>query len=184
MERIGNMKRQVRRGAFETNSSSMHAINVFRRTKNRWSDIPDYVIVHQGEFGWECETYNDWEDKLAYLYTACVSRCHHWVKDEITGQYEDKFDYKQLKDYQYRIKAALEELGVNDVIFADKDEDDGYIDHSNELGEHDFIDEILENWFEDFIFNSASYIETGNDNSEECVVSENSSADWSYYKSN
>ena len=176
------MKRQIRRGAFETNSSSTHAINVYRRTKNRWSDIPDYVIVHQGEFGWENGIWNDWEDKLAYLYTACVSKCTKWVQDEITGTYSSKFDNKLFKDYQYRIKSALETCGVNDVIFADREEDEGYIDHSDELGDS-FIESILNDWFEDFIFNDASYIETGNDN-DESNVSEDPNAAWSYYKSN
>lgn len=176
------MKTQIRRGAFETNSSSTHAINIYRGSDY---EIPKSIIVRPGEFGWECTTFNSPEDKLSYLYTWCASKCHIWETNEVTGHYESHYDYKKLKDYQYRIKSKLEALGVEEIDFetlSGWSYEYGYIDHSEDLYDND-LENILENYFEDFIFNHASYIETGNDN-DDSDVCEDGSADFSIYKGN
>ena len=157
-----NMKTQIRRGAFETNSSSTHAINIYRGCD---TNIPETIYVRPGEFGWECDTFSWPEDKLSYLYTWCLSRM-------------------SKEDAQDKIKEALLNLGVKEVIFEDGGTwwEDGYIDHSEDLYNDD-LETIFNNYFEDFIFNSASYIETGNDN-DDIDVCEDSSADFSLYKGN
>ena len=170
------MKRQIRRGAFETNSSSTHAINIYRGYDYV---IPKEILVRTGDFGWECEEYYDAEDKLAYLYTWCMSMCSKYEHNEVTNQYEFHTDYKKMKDYQYRIKSKLEELGVEEVYFGN---DGGYIDHTENLLEED-LEDILENYFADFIFNDSSYIETGNDN-DDMEVNEDWNADFHLYKGN
>ena len=175
------MKRQIRRGAFETNSSSTHAINIYRGIDYT---IPKHIYVRPGEFGWECEKYIDPEDKLAYLYTWCISNCISYEVNDVTNLYEVHKDYKKLKDYQYRIKSKLESLGVEEVEFGECNgwSDDGYIDHSSELLEED-LEMILEDFFEDFIFNDSSYIETGNDN-DDIDVEDDWNADFHIYKGN
>lgn len=180
MERIGNMKVQIRKGVFETNSSSTHAINIYKGSDYV---IPEHITVRTGDFGWENDYYDDPESKLAYLYTWCLSRCTSWVKNEITGQYESHYDHKLRKDYQYRIKSNLESLGIKDINFIDDEDDDGYIDHSGNLKEED-LEDILNYYFEDFIFNQKSCIITGNDNDEEDMVSEDYRADLAIYKGN
>lgn len=170
------MKKQIRRGAFETNSSSTHAINIYRGSNY---DIPKEIVVRTGEFGWEFTTYNNPEDKLAYLYTWCMCKCTSFEMNEVTGKWETHIDYKKRKDYQYRIKSKLEALGVKEVYFYDGDD---YIDHDENLLESD-LEEILENYFEDFIFNDSSYIETGNDNDDR-EVDEDYNADFHLYKGN
>jgi len=175
------MKTQIRRGAFETNSSSTHAINIYRGSDY---EIPKTITVRAGDFGWECETYSYPEDKLSYLYTWCMSMCSGYELNDVTNQYEFHTDYKKLKDYQYRIKSKLESLGVEEVIFGNSTgwRDSGSIDHSEDLYEED-LEAILENYFEDFIFNQASYIETGNDN-DDTSVDEDWNADYHLYKGN
>ena len=173
------MKVQIRRGVFETNSSSTHAINIYKGSNYV---IPEHIVVRPGEFGWENDYYDDPVSKLSYLYTWCLSRCSSWDKNEITGQYESHYDYKLQKDYQHRIKSNLEALGVKDVEFIG-DTDDGYIDHSSKLNEDD-LENILQNWFEDFIFNGQSCVITGNDNDEDNDVSYDARAAFSIYKGN
>lgn len=157
------MKKQIRKGAFETNSSSTHAINIFRGYDEK--NIPESIVVTPGEFGWECDTYYDAESKLSYLYTWCLSVMS---KDEA----------------EYKIKEALVNLGVKEVEFEDGTGwyEDGYIDHSGNLYRED-LDTIFENYFGDFIFGDSSYIETGNDN-DDVDVCEDGRADFSIYKSN
>jgi len=176
------MKTQIRRGAFETNSSSTHAINIFRGSNY---SIPESVTIVPGEFGWENEDYDHYEDKLSYLYTWILAKCHSYTFNNATGQYEDHYDYKKLKDYQYRIKSKLEQADVKEVIFEKNNSEwyeDGYIDHSEDLFDDD-LEAILENYFLDFVFNPTSYIETGNDNSD-YDVDTNPSADFTIYKGN
>lgn len=175
------MKRQIRRGAFETNSSSTHAINIFRSPHY---NIPESITVKPGEFGWEVETYGSPEDKLSYLYTWILSKCNIWEYNDVTGKYETHYDYKKLKDYQYRIKSKLEEAGVKEIDFQNCGGywADGYIDHTENLYDSD-LEEILENYFLDFVFGDRSYIETGNDN-DSLDVCEDSGADFSIYKGN
>jgi hypothetical protein len=178
------MKVQIRKNVFETNSSSTHALNIFRGNFENY-EIPKKVVIRPNEFGWEYETYDYPEDKLSYLYTWILSICKTWEYNEVTEKYEYHYDYKKLKDYQYRIKSKLQEAGVEEVEFEKCNGyyDDGYIDHSEDLFEED-LDTIIETYFNDFVFNNASYVETGNDNGYDSRVCEDGSADWSMFKGN
>ena len=175
------MKKQIRRGAFETNSSSTHAVSIFRGSNY---SIPEKIVIRPGEFDWECETFSDPEAKLSYLYTWILSKCKSYEYNDVTEKYEDHYDYKKLKDYQYRIKSKLLDAGVNEVEFEKCNGwfEDGYIDHPEKLYPN-YLEEILENYFLDYVFNPASYIETGNDN-DESEVCEAAGADFSFYKGN
>lgn len=158
------MKRQIRQGAFETNSSSTHALNVFNGYRNDYY-IPESITVRPGEFGWECDTYSSPEDKLAYLYT--------WMLGVMSKE-----------EAQEKLTLLLEQAGVKEVEFENCGGywEDGYIDHSEDLYSGD-LTELLDKYFVDYVFNSASYVETGNDNDYE-DVSEDPRADWSFYKGN
>lgn len=172
------MKRQIRKGAFETNSSSTHAINIYR--SNNYN-IPKSIVIKPGEFGWEHRIYDTPEDKLSYLYTLCLVKCAWWEVNEITGKWEERYDYIKKKDYQYRIKSQLEAAGVEEIEFASYD--DGYIDHDGNIDGHD-IETIIDSYFLDFVFGDDSFIETGNDNDDNYCVSEDYRADFSIYKGN
>ena len=166
------MKTQIRKNVFETNSSSTHAVSIFKGSNY---EIPDSIVIRPGEFGWECREYSSPEAKLSYLYTWILCKC---------ATYDDSYDYDKLKDYQYRLKSKLLEAGVKEVEFEKCGGywDEGYIDHSEDLYPED-LEAILEDYFLDYVFNPDSYIETGNDNDDE-EVCEAVGADYSFYKGN
>ena len=56
----------IRRGAFETNSSSVHALCISKDTK---FTIPNHIILIGGEFGWRDDVDGGTID---YLYQACL----------------------------------------------------------------------------------------------------------------
>lgn len=157
------MKIQIRHSVFETNSSSTHAINVFRGYDSK--NVPESIVVRPGEFGWECNTFDDPESKISYLYTWCLGRM-------------------SVEDARNKIEEALNNIGVKEVKFIDNGGwwPTGYIDHSENLYE-DNLKTIFNKYFGDFIFGESSYIETGNDNDYEDVC-EDSRADFSFYKGN
>lgn len=157
------MKKQIRKGVFETNSSSTHAINIFRGYNPE--NIPESIVVRPGEFGWERHTYDDVDSKLAYLYTWCLCR----MSPEIA---------------EAKIEKALKNVGVKEVEFEIGTgwREEGCIDHSEDLYNED-LDTIFDEYFADFVFGHMSYIETGNDNDDSSVC-EDGSADFSIYKGN
>lgn len=156
------MKRQVRKGVFETNSSSTHAICIAT------GDIlifPKRVSFSFDDFGGEEERYMDRRTRANYLYTALA-----YVEDTDV-----------LLDYLSFIKKTLESRGIecemddfrfrintydDDIDWYLIPSDEGYIDHGRETRE--FVDAVCTN--EDrllhYLFSDRSYILTGNDNSD------------------
>lgn len=175
------MKIQIRYNVFETNSSSTHAVSIFKGTNY---SIPKNIEIRPGEFGWYCDTFHDPESKLSYLYTWILERCHRYKYNEVTNKCDIIVDWNKLTEYQRRIKSKLLEAGVKNVTF-EKNEgyfETGYIDHSDQLDDT-HLETILEKYFLDFVFNQRSYIETGNDN-DDIDVKEAYGADYSFYKGN
>ena len=163
------MKVQVRDGVFETNSSSTHAFNVFNSTEKY--EIPEsiHIDLNEHSFGWECDTYYDICNKLAYL---CILADDY--ADESKGQ-------EQLE----KLKALIYAAGVKDleIIPAKEGNWNTYVDHGNNATY--ILDDMLENpdILYDFLFNPLSYIETGNDN-DDYEVSYDPCATYAYYKGN
>ena len=58
------MKKQIRRGVFETNSSSVHAICISKSNEYKTQDNVDFIY---GRFGWSPETLYTPEEKASYL---------------------------------------------------------------------------------------------------------------------
>ena len=65
------MKTQIRRGVFETNSSSVHSISIIK-DDFKGSLPKQFIIDCDGEFGCEVDTFDDSSSKAAYLYQAIV----------------------------------------------------------------------------------------------------------------
>lgn len=63
------MKRQIRTGVFETNSSSVHALCIAKKPVSQ-KDYPDHIDFCFGEFGWNMNDYDNMQDRADYLYTA------------------------------------------------------------------------------------------------------------------
>ena len=173
------MKIQIRYNVFETNSSSTHAVSIFKGTNY---SIPENIEIHPGEFGWGYDTFHDPESKLSYLYTWILGKCYTYKYNEVTNKVDSIVDWDKLTEYQRRIKSKLLEAGVKNVTFEKNDGyfENGYIDHSEQLMDT-HLETILEKYFLDFVFNKRSYIETGNDN-DDVEVCEACDADYSFYK--
>lgn len=144
------MKRQVRCGVFETNSSSVHSIAIPREC-----NAAEYMSFHTGEFGWTF----DQADPQDYFYTAL---------------YETSATQKELNEKIDRLKCILQDHGVESDFSEPRAHiydwggkpylalDDGYIDHGNELQE--FVSELLNDGDKLVRFLSGGLVFTGNDN--------------------
>lgn len=169
------MKKQVRQGVFETNSSSVHTITIsdtdgYQKELNEYSG--KVVGFSSGEFGWEHEEYISLDEKASYLWTGIVT-CSMYTPEQI----------EKIKE---NITSVLMEHGVN-AWFENYEIDEytatdgtkrvfcnfprfSYIDHAacldswfNELFPNDG-EEINGDMLLWFLFNPDSSIITGNDN--------------------
>ena len=147
------MSMRIRKGTFETNSSSVHSLVV---CKGDIKDIPDSIMFDLGEFGWEQSLYADRNVKATYINTALWQYFVEWNKDK-TKYYE----------YQKKITDILKSCGVEaswkDIEKLDKN-DFYFVDHVTELITiiNDFIEtpELLIKW----LCNGKSLLITDNDN--------------------
>lgn len=131
---------KVRKGIFETNSSSTHSVVICDSVDFEKPLIGDEpVSLCQGEFGWEEETYTDFNSKLTYAYTYAKN-------------YGRSTDVDTLKE------VIKEFMGLECV----EEEGDGYIDHQS-IDEAQKIFETQES-LKKFLFAPGSHVITDNDN--------------------
>ncbi len=168
------MKKLIRKGVFETNSSSCHSITIEGKS-GVYDDIPTVekdgsIFIRSGEFGWEIENYDDFGSKASYI--AVYIR--DWVRDEVkksafkeifeniiietTGcdrvEYENFFWDQEETTYEHngKIEKYMSSLG------------EGYIDHQSvESSDYDYLFEDIDK-LKNFLFNSNSILHTDNDN--------------------
>jgi hypothetical protein len=136
------MKKLIRTGCFETNSSSSHSLSIADETKEFVMDYiypnQDGVVTIMGdEYGWEWFKHNDAETKASYAAQSFAN------------------DENMLEVLSDVIK---EQTGATEVVFQGLD--DGYIDHDS-YGIVPTSSYELKN----FIFNKNSWLFGGNDNS-------------------
>lgn len=132
------MKKQIRNGVFETNSSSIHSLCI---TKKEDYKFPKTIVFNSGRYGWGPETeYNTGN----YLYTALL---------ELKDQIPDGLD---------QLKEILKKHGI-EVIFNDPGKD-YYIDHAYDV--QDAIESLLndEDKLFRFLFGNESFVDIDNDN--------------------
>lgn len=137
---------QVRKGVFETNSSSTHSIAISYFDKSKLN-IPKHLNFQRGEYGWEFETYSDVDAKASYLYEAILST-------------------ETPQNYIDTLTRILKNNGCEAEF---NNADYGYIDHSHSL--YKWLVNIFENeeLILSYLFDDDSFVETGNDNSDyEC----------------
>ena len=163
------MKRQIRQGCFETNSSSVHAICVASQELNHIKNLPRSVSFELGTYGWESDRYGSRTDRADYLYTAIIQ----------LGGALNKTQYSQMIKRLQFINDTLKKLNI-DVYFADFSVNvfdygkkivcytdclnEGGIDHVDELEE--FVNAVCsdEDMLMNYLFSDNSYVATGNDN--------------------
>lgn len=149
------VRRQIRAGVFETNSSSVHSIAIPKNISKR--DIPGFMSFDVGGFGWDFEEVSP----VDYLYTAMF---------ELSDTEKD-FDEKLT-----RLKTVLKDadIGFNfsapevKTTFCNKPVFymyGGYIDHPEEL--RNFVDDLLDDKDKLIRFLSGGLVFTGNDNAED-----------------
>lgn len=135
---------QVRKGVFETNSSSVHAICISNKPVVGVA-VSKTVSIYPEEFGWENSVYHDFDSKLSYLSAA--------INEDTV-----------LRD---RFEKLLNELGITQVGYILNNDGWfpwGYIDHNHDTVY--FVDFVLfdKQHLYQFLFSSDSYVRTGNDN--------------------
>ena len=145
------MKRQIRYGLFETNSSSSHAVSVSHKYTPYYDtyDLQDAIengVLHSEfeEFGWGIDTFTDSSNKLRYALTMVVETECRGIKS-IDAFYATE-GFKAIKE------VVCERMGCSDLVV---DSNDGYIDHQSCEGYHslqDFLNDY-DVTLDDFIFN-------------------------------
>ena len=136
------MKKLIRKGVFETNSSSSHSIALATEDKEFVLDTiypnqDGIIIINGDEYGWEWFKHNDSETKASYAAQSFAN------------------DSNQLDELR---EVIMEQTGATEVIFNGLN--NGYIDHDS-YG----IVPTGKSELRNFIFNKNSWLFGGNDNS-------------------
>lgn len=149
------MKISIRKGVFETNSSSTHAICI---SKGEYDIRRSHITFVTGCFGWEWETYKTITERASYLITAL--ECNH--RDDLKLSM-----FKILEDNEITYDVSLTK--------------EYYIDHAYETVS--FIESVCNN--EDlllkYLFGEESMVLTGNDNSWDMEINYPSEEDYYIY---
>lgn len=154
--------KQIRRGVFETNSSSSHSISI--SGNDSW-EYPKYTLnVEFGEYGWEENDFYGVENKLSYVLTMVQYHLGDLSWEERTPEVVLNSNYvKWLREIVKGFCDQEIEIQLMDEMYYPM----GYIDHQST----DVLDEF---WAEDeltfksnmreFIFNNKYSFSTDNDN--------------------
>lgn len=162
------MKKQIRSGVFETNSSSVHAICI---STGGVLNIPEKINFYGGSYGWEYETLDTVNEKASYLYSCIASSVN---------------SFDTLQQYIRFIVETLKEVGVKYIDFEPLEihvgswgddaelwfsgKDDCYVDHGSATRE--FVEAVCTNkdYLLNYLFDYKSYVLTGNDNEESPMI--------------
>ena len=178
----------IRKGTFETNSSSTHALVVPHKVDNENWSLND-SLDHEYGFGrQESRLVEDWDEKLAYVYIV--------IKDFLEWNHNQEFDTAiDLKEFKRRVndsyKKALDLVEYKpyngdpkpDDIFRYVDSDGKeplgdihimslsdwtstpYVDHIEDFASNGFLERILtdDEFLMKLLFNRDSYITIGGD---------------------
>lgn len=140
---------KIRNGAFETNSSSMHAMVIHYGIIPKV--YPDTIKFQTDTYGWEISKLTSLEDKASYLFTSLIMA----------------FDYDEAVEI---IREHLEPLGIKCFFVETKayDFDSCYIDHG---ASYNFANKMKEDDYAmiRFLFDEQSYVITANDNCDDDV---------------
>lgn len=167
---------QIRRGIFETNSSSSHSITI--DVTNKLTDKPSGQFIgnfptlknnpssgvlemHGGDFGWGVETYREFNMKFQYLITHIFGHCD--TRTDVKHLMQTSSQFKMLQ------RTITEHCSL-EIVPPEKSEFDndsflgpvGYIDHQSVgTASRAFISKFdLEN----YLFNPRSVLWIDNDN--------------------
>ena len=180
------MKKQIRVGVFETNSSSTHSVSIGNGEKEllglyKYEEYnllthqyfeDNYIHVTFGEFGWEQKTYNDIITKLEYALTMLVCLQHD---AEGIKTIEDFYALPEFQEINQLVANHCDCDGIlidlsSEAEFGFKGgyylEHPGYIDHQS-CEDYGCLDDFLNRYgvtLEQFIFDPNVTLITDNDN--------------------
>lgn len=148
--------KNIRRGMFETNSSSTHTI-IITNSKTEPGLVVDFRI---GEFGWEREDYYDINSKASYIYTLACALLGRDVYPDFCAMLK-KYGVQCMCSRPPRIHTSTYKGETFSYL------DNGYVDHDYEGRE--FVDAIMsdEDRLIRYLFSNESFVVTGNDNVDE-----------------
>lgn len=171
--------KQIRKGVFETNSSSTHSICI---AKDAELTIPKSLHFDFGEFGWECDTLQSLDKKARYLYTGLVVNNRERDAEKIFDLLRSKGIKVTAEEPIFETKSYINSENI--LIKYTSFDNTGYIDHPDEL--ENFLNTICEdeNKLMNYLFSDLSFIITGNDNDNEDVDINVAYPHDEYYKGN
>ena len=187
------MKKQIRNGVFETNSSSCHSLSINKASKIEYDkdmfedwihDDDNKLHIGFGEFGWGYDVYNDPLNKLEYALTMVLETEGRNIDDfyETKGfKLIDEFVRNTFECDGVAIDDEIEKITHQPTKWDNEKmtwvEDlsrpvitwlssDGYIDHQSCEG-YSCLQDFLDDWnvsLEDFVFNPGIKLIIDNDN--------------------
>ena len=164
------MIKQIRRGVFETNSSSSHSISVDSSGECKYDLCVEKGRVNApcGEFGWEEVSYNDSRTKLSYLVTALVSTVRDYVDNS-----KKRLPFEELiktsshyNEYLQLCEVIKECCNANLIVLPEIDgyQSLGYIDHASIDVAFDNVLSKGHSIIRQFLFSDKSILYIDNDN--------------------
>lgn len=149
------MNAKIRRGMFETNSSSTHSITLSSgqivHDKLHVNDA-NVCTIYTGEFGWEIKSYFDAATKASYALTYAMS-----ASGDMRSHLLDMLREAIQMEYGYDIKVEFD-INPNDNDWGTN----GYIDHQSLDVCGDVYNSVRD--LHRFIFDRNSVLYTDNDN--------------------
>lgn len=178
--------RLIRRGTFETNSSSTHALVIPHKVDKERYDLYESLDSNYGFGRDESRLVDDWDEKLAYVYYTIHSLIGYKWSD---NQYE--ITKEMVEDFKKKVNKLYKEVGKiakyksnnlkpddifnciegkkdieRNVICLDTFYGEPYVDHVGEFADEDkFFDKVFndDEFLKRFLFNKDSYITIGGD---------------------
>ena len=165
------MKKVIRYGMFETNSSSCHSVTV----KGKYNK-DDYVLIvnHSGiisvyldEYGWNGDPCDDFQSKLAYAMSMVLNTEYpdfqYWNEDFFV----DENILEELDGYKMLLNAINERCKCKQIVIKRRRDfyPYGYIDHQS--CEYASLQDFLDDWNVDvnrFLFDDNVVVHIDNDN--------------------
>jgi len=173
------LKQNIRKGVFETNSSSTHSICINECTKytSISPNTEGYIVCRGDEFGWGWEKFNDPMKKLNYCMQYPFGDKNMLKKvvleqtkakdlvdaiDYSSNNYTTYIDHQSIEDGDVLENAYKDEVSLRNFIFSEN----SYLYIGNDNGDHppNFFDEDLSKFTHELCIEGCDKTEKCNEN--------------------
>lgn len=145
------MKRKIRKGVFETNSSSVHSLvisNEGREPSEFKLNKDGEIEIDFGQFGKDKRIYTSQYDKLSYLIT-----CLYYLSGYDISDIYDKWEFREIQD------AICKYTGATGIKILGEQEPE--IDHQSQpCGNIEIVNVYDEDAVINFVFNKYVSLKT------------------------